>query len=131
KLGAWETPMRLNDTTRTYFARLASMIPPAEASRYNALLDPQRAGSVQQYLAEHDPTHYSMLRTSVVPTMLKAGVGPNVIPSEAEATIDIRALPDENIPRFYETMQRIIGDPAIAIVPLPATRPASPASRLD
>jgi hypothetical protein len=72
-----------------------------------------------------------MLRTSVVPTMLKAGVGPNVIPSEAEATIDIRALPDENIPRFYEAMRRVIDDPAIAIVPLPVTRPPSPASRLD
>ena len=47
-----------------------------------------------------------MLRTSVVPTMLKAGVGPNVIPSEAEATLDIRALPDENIPAFYEEMKR-------------------------
>ena len=42
-----------------------------------------------------------MLRTSVVPTMLKAGVGPNVIPSEAEATIDVRALPDEDIDRFF------------------------------
>ena len=42
-----------------------------------------------------------MLRTSVVPTMLKAGVGANVIPSEAEATLDIRALPGEDIDRFY------------------------------
>jgi acetylornithine deacetylase/succinyl-diaminopimelate desuccinylase-like protein len=131
KLGAWETPMRLNDTTRAYFGKLAAMSPPAQAARYRALLDPQQAGTVQKYLAEFEPGHYSMLRTSVVPTMLKAGVGPNVIPSEAEATIDIRALPDENIPRFYETMQRVIGDPAIAIVPMPATRPPSPASRLD
>lgn len=131
KIGAWETPMRLNDTTRTYFGKLASMSSPAEAARYKALLDPQRAGAVQRYLAEHEPSHYSMLRTSVVPTMLKAGVGPNVIPSEAEATLDIRALPDENIPRFYESMQRVIADPAITIVPLPVTRPASPASRLD
>jgi acetylornithine deacetylase/succinyl-diaminopimelate desuccinylase-like protein len=131
KLGTWETPMRLNDTTRTYFGKLASMSPPEQAARYRALLDPQRAGAVQKYLAEFEPGHYSMLRTSVVPTMLKAGVGPNVIPSEAEATLDIRALPDENIPRFYESMQRVIGDPAITIVPLPATRPASPASRLD
>ena len=72
-----------------------------------------------------------MLRTSVVPTMLKAGVGPNVIPSEAEATLDIRALPDEDITKFYEEMKRVIGDPAVKIVPLPATRPPSPASRLD
>ena len=131
KLGTWETPMRLNETTRTSVEKLASMSPPEEAARYRALLDPQRAGAVQRYLAEHEPGHYSMLRTSVVPTMLRAGVGPNVIPSEAEATVDIRALPDENIPKFYESMQRIIGDPSIAIVPLPATRPASPASRLD
>jgi acetylornithine deacetylase/succinyl-diaminopimelate desuccinylase-like protein len=123
--------MRLNDTTRTYFGKLASVSSPEQAARYRTLLDPQRAGTVQKYLAEFEPGHYSMLRTSVVPTMLKAGVGPNVIPSEAEATLDIRALPDENIPRFYEAMQRVIGDPAITIVPLPATRPASPASRLD
>ena len=72
-----------------------------------------------------------MLRTSVVPTMLKAGTGPNVIPSEAEATLDIRALPDENITTFYAEMQKVIHDPAVKIVPLPATRPFSPASRLD
>ena len=72
-----------------------------------------------------------MLRTSVVPTMLKAGVGPNVIPSEAEATLDIRALPDEDIDRFYAEMAKVIADPAVKIVPLPQTRPPSPASRLD
>ena len=35
KVGTWETPMRLNDTTRTYFERLASISPPSEAARYN------------------------------------------------------------------------------------------------
>ena len=72
-----------------------------------------------------------MLRTSVVPTMLKAGVGANVIPSEAEATLDIRALPDEDIDAFYAQMAGVIGDPAVKIVPIPQTRPRSPASRLD
>jgi acetylornithine deacetylase/succinyl-diaminopimelate desuccinylase-like protein len=86
---------------------------------------------VQRYLAENEPYHYSMLRTSVVPTMLKAGVGINVIPSEAEATLDIRALPGEDLPKFYAEMQRIIDDPAVKVVPLPAARPPSPASRLD
>ena len=57
--------------------------------------------AAQQYLRENDPGRWSMLHTSVVPTMMKAGVGLNVIPSEAEAVLDIRALPDENIPAFY------------------------------
>jgi len=77
------------------------------------------------------PGLYSMLRTSVVPTMLKAGVGLNVIPSEAEATLDIRAVPGENLDDFFTQMGRVINDPAVKIVPLPRMRPPSPAARLD
>src|SRR4051812_30135918 len=131
KVGRWETPMRLNDPTRAYFEKLAAAGSPEQAARYKALLTPASAAGAQQYLRQHSPAEYSMLRTSVVPTMLKAGVGPNVIPSEAEATVDIRALPDEDISKFYEEMKRVIADPAVTVVPLPATRPASPASRLD
>ena len=131
KVGTWQTPMRLNDTTRTYFEKLATISPPEKAARYNALLNPATAEAAQRYLAANEPQAYSMLRTSVVPTMLKAGVGANVIPSEAEATLDIRALPDENIEKFYAMMAKIINDPQVKIEPLPATRPSSPASRLD
>src|SRR5438046_4950433 len=131
KIGAWETPMHLNETTRTYFERLASISPPDKAARYRALLDPQRAKQMQRYLAENEPSMYSMLRTSVVPTMLKAGVGTNVIPSEAEATLDIRALPGADINEFYDEMKRVINDPAVKVVPIPSTRPEAPSSRLD
>jgi acetylornithine deacetylase/succinyl-diaminopimelate desuccinylase-like protein len=66
----------------------------------------------------------------VVPTILKAGVGANVIPSQAEATLDIRALPDEDVKAFYAQLTKVIGDPAVRVEPIPATRPASPASKL-
>jgi acetylornithine deacetylase/succinyl-diaminopimelate desuccinylase-like protein len=131
KVGRWQTPMRLNDTTRTYFEKLATISPPDKAARYNALLNPRTADAAQRYLAEHEPQAYSMLRTSVVPTMMKAGVGANVIPSEAEATLDIRALPDEDVTKFYAEMGKIINDPEVKIAPMVATRPPSPASRLD
>ncbi len=131
KAARWEPPMRLNDTTRTYFEKLATISPPEAAARYKDLLNPQRTAAAQRYLAEKEPSRYSMLRTSIVPTMLKAGVGPNVIPSEAEATLDIRALPDEDVTKFYAELQKVIGDPTVKIVPLPMTRPQSPASRLD
>jgi acetylornithine deacetylase/succinyl-diaminopimelate desuccinylase-like protein len=131
KLGAWETPMHLNETTRVYLQRLAGMSSPDKAARYRALLNPQTANQVQRYLAESEPVLYSMLRTSVVPTMMKAGVGANVIPSEAEATLDIRALPGEDINEFYDEIRRVIGDPAVKVVPIPNTRPEAPASGLD
>src|SRR6185295_11238758 len=107
---------------RTYFERMAAISPPQKASVYRTLIDPKAAPAAveraQQYLRENEPPMYSMLRTSVVPTMLKAGVGANVIPSEAEATLDIRALPGEDIGTFYQQMAEVIGDPTVKIVPV-------------
>src|SRR5262249_18356029 len=42
-----------------------------------------------------------------------------------------RALPGEDINEFYDEMRRVIGDPAVKVVPMPATRPEAPSSRLD
>lgn len=132
KLGAWETPIRLNETTKAYFEKLAAVSTPENASRYRGLLDPARSSTIARYLAEHEPGRHTMLRTSVVPTILKAGFRMNVIPSEAEATIDVRALPDEDMTKFYEEMRRIVADPAVKIEPLTdGARPVAPVSRLD
>jgi acetylornithine deacetylase/succinyl-diaminopimelate desuccinylase-like protein len=73
-----------------------------------------------------------MLHTTVVPTVLKGGFKSNVIPSEAEAEIDIRALPDENMSDFMNQMNRIVNDPSVSILPpdLTDSMPAAPASSL-
>ena len=131
KLAAWQPPMRLNDTTREYFERLATISPPEQAARYNHLADPKQRPRIERYFAQHEPHHYSILRTSVVPTILKAGFRMNVIPSEAEATIDIRALPDENIDDFFAQLLGVINDPAIEIAPLLNYRHPAPPSRMD
>jgi acetylornithine deacetylase/succinyl-diaminopimelate desuccinylase-like protein len=73
-----------------------------------------------------------MLHTSISPNIFKAGYQINVIPSEAEATLDIRALPDENIAAFYDTMRKVINDPSIELVPETINqRPGAAPSRLD
>jgi acetylornithine deacetylase/succinyl-diaminopimelate desuccinylase-like protein len=132
KVGTWQPPMRLNETTRTYFDKLAAISKPEKAERYRGLTDPARSMAIQRYLAEYEPQRDTMLRTSVVPTILKAGFRVNVIPSEAEATLDIRALPDEDIPTFLVEMQRVIGDPAVKIERIVGDeRPVGVPSRLD
>src|SRR5215212_9962975 len=68
KVGRWETPMRLNATTRAYFEKMATISTPEHASIYKALLNPTAAAEAQRFLREHSPGEYSMLRTSVVPT---------------------------------------------------------------
>jgi acetylornithine deacetylase/succinyl-diaminopimelate desuccinylase-like protein len=132
KIALWDPPMRLNETTRTYFQMRAKLGTPEEAARYNGLVDQQKAAAAREYLAVHEPMHYSMLHTSISPDIISGGFQVNVIPSEAEATLDIRALPDENMPAFYEQMRRVINDPAVTLVPNVANqRPGAPATRID
>jgi acetylornithine deacetylase/succinyl-diaminopimelate desuccinylase-like protein len=132
KIDSFTMPMRLNETTRTYFERLAAISPPEKAARYRGLLGAQPSQDIQNYLAVNEPERSSMIRTSVVPTILKAGVGPNVIPSVAEATFDVRALPDEDIPKFFEDLKRVVNDPEVKIEPITVNlRPVAPSSRLD
>jgi acetylornithine deacetylase/succinyl-diaminopimelate desuccinylase-like protein len=132
KIAMWDPPMRLNDTTRTYFEKMSTIARPEEAARFRGLLDPQKAPAIREYLAENEPGLYSMLHTSVSPNIVKAGYQINVIPSEAEATLDIRALPGEDMDAFYALMGKVINDPAVKIVPenRNARPPAAP-SRLD
>src|SRR5665213_3789693 len=132
RIALWDPPMRLNDTTRTYFEKLATLGTPAEAARYNGLFNPVKAAASREYLAEHDPSKYSMLHTSISPDIISGGFQINVIPSQAEATLDIRALPDENMPAFFALMRKMIDDPTVELIPESKNqRPAAPPSRID
>ena len=128
KLGTWETPMRLNDTTREFFARLATISPAKDADLFRSLERPATQTELHQRL----PQFYSMLHTTVVPTVLKAGFKSNVIPPEAEAELDIRALPDEDMAAFYAQMKKIVDDPTVTIMPpdLTDNMPSAPPSSL-
>lgn len=132
KATRWMPPMRMNDTTRAYFERLATISTPEEAARYNGILNPEKNTPIQEYFADNEPGHSSMLRTSISPNMFRAGYRVNVIPSEAEATLDVRALPDEDIPAFVEQVRKVINDPQVEVVrEARDTRPVAAPSRLD
>jgi len=131
KMGEWQTEMRLNDTTRAYFERLATMSEPEDAWRYRNIDNPEETEAIQQYFLENYPYHYSVLRTSVVPTIIQGGFRKNVIPSEASAVLDIRMLPDEDVDAFYDMMREIIDDSNVEIVPEAIYRPESPPSPVD
>ena len=132
KVGNWQAPMRLNETTRAFFSRLAKISPADEAYLYSRLEDPANSGMIQEKIRTGNGTYNSMLRTSIVPTIIKGGFRSNVIPGDAEATLDVRAVPDEDIDALAETLRKLINDPAVEVVPPPARgRPATPPSKLE
>jgi acetylornithine deacetylase/succinyl-diaminopimelate desuccinylase-like protein len=134
--GKWRVPMRLNETTRSFFTRMAEISPETEAARYRALLDPQSPAALaaDAWFADHEPGYSSMMRTSISPTMIEAGYRINVIPSEAKATLDVRMLPDENPDQFLAALTRVINDPAVVaryINDPGLTRPPGKPARLE
>ena len=132
KVGSLQMPMRLNQTTRTFFERLAAISSPEEARIYRELLNPEHSESAQEKIRATNIAYNSMLRTSIVPTIIKGGFRSNVIPGDAEATLDVRALPDEDIDAMVAMLKKLIDDPAVEVVPpTDRARPATPPSDIE
>src|SRR5580765_8125695 len=134
KVGDWRPEIRFNETTGSYFRKLASVSPPEVAKIYRDVLstDPKVRKAADDWLLENEPRHSSMLRTSVSPNIFTAGYRSNVIPSEAKATLDVRALPDENPAKFLALVKQVVNDPAVDVrFTGESIRPAGPDARLD
>jgi len=131
RVGRYRPPLQLTDTTRTFFQRLASISPPDEADVFRRVLDPKtRAGAIPA-LRAIDPLYDSMLRSSISPTRLDAGFRYNVIPGEAEATLDVRLMQSDDLASFTETVREVIDDPRVEVISRDGGRPKGPPSPLD
>ena len=117
RIGSWKPPLRLNETTASYFKQLASTADAETAKRYRDLLnpDPTVHDPVEDWMLVNEPTHWSMTHTSLVPTIMTTGFRYNVIPSEAKATIDVRLHPDENQDAFLEQVRKVVNDPKVEV----------------
>jgi acetylornithine deacetylase/succinyl-diaminopimelate desuccinylase-like protein len=134
KIAAWTPPMRLNETTAAYFKRLATVSSPEDAARYRALLspDPKISGPADAYMRKNEPRHWSMLRTSLSPTIITGGYRTNVIPSEGTATIDTRLAPEEDAMKFLELVKQAVDDPQVEVTyGARDTRPPTAPMKLD
>jgi acetylornithine deacetylase/succinyl-diaminopimelate desuccinylase-like protein len=133
-LADWKPPIRLNDTTGTYFDRLAQISsgPAAQAYRDILSVDSKKVDAADEYFLDNEPRHASMIRTSISPNIFNGGYRSNVIPSEAKATLDVRALPDEDPAKFLEAVRNVVNDPAVKVeYSGQASRPATPVGGLD
>src|SRR3990167_4201909 len=86
---------------------------------------------VEETIRRTNVYYNSMLRTSISPNIIQGGFRFNVVPAEAEATLDVRALPDENLAAFMDELRRVIDDPAVELSLAQSFWPATPPSPLD
>jgi len=131
RLADSEQPVRLNPTTRRYLAEIARL-PDYRwlAPLLVRLESADSAVAAANLIRSRDLELEAQLRTSVVPTILRAGVKVNVIPNTAEALVDVRRLPDESREEVMLRFRGIVNDSAVEISPaggqeMPATEPTS------
>lgn len=117
KVATWTPPLRINETTGAYFKRLSTMVPADVAKIYRDILspDPKVSTPASDWLLENQPNHWSMVHTSLVPTIVGGGFRYNVIPSEAKATVDVRLHPDEDQSAFLDQVRKVINDPNVEV----------------
>jgi acetylornithine deacetylase/succinyl-diaminopimelate desuccinylase-like protein len=113
----WKPPISFNETTAAYFKRLASISDAAAAERYRAILstDPKVQDAADEYFLDNEPRHASTIRSSISPTMIQAGYRTNVIPSEVQATLDVRMMPDQDPAAFLEMVKKVVNDPTVEV----------------
>ncbi len=116
-ISEWQAPIRLNETTLSYFQKMAEISTPEEAAVYRAVLKPgtKEADDALTWLRKNQPSQASMLHTSVSPNMFNGGYRSNVIPSEAKATLDVRVIPQEDSELTLTALRKLVNDPAVTL----------------
>ena len=129
RLSKFDFPVKLNETTRTYFQKM-SRIENGQAARdmetvAMAVHSPDPA-SVRRLAAT--PYYNALMRTTCVATELTAGHAENALPQRARAVVNCRMLPDDSAALVQQTLERVVADAKITITPLqkPSSSPASP-----
>jgi acetylornithine deacetylase/succinyl-diaminopimelate desuccinylase-like protein len=132
KIGTFETPVQFNSVTRAYFDGLAKVEDEETSKWMRALEEPDRADHAARWISDADPVWNSMLRDTIAPTMLQAGIRPNVVPSEARGVVNIRLLPGNQLQPLLSKLQQAVNDPQIRFEtepnggqPAPSSSPSS------
>ena len=114
RLGKYDFPIRLDETTRAWFARAAPFEEPQTAADMKALAAGRAdAAAIARLTAK--PPYNAQMRTTCVATMLSGGHAPNALPQLARANVNCRVLPGEPIAEVTATLKRVLADDAIEV----------------
>jgi acetylornithine deacetylase/succinyl-diaminopimelate desuccinylase-like protein len=131
KIGTYEAPVQFNTVSHAYFEGLAQAEDPETAKWMRSLDTADRGEHAARYLSNTNPFWNAVLRDTVSPTMLQAGIRANVIPAEARGVINIRLLPGNQTEPLLGKLRALVNDPQIRFEVEPSDEETAPSSSLD
>jgi len=114
RLGDRQPPVHFCDSFRGFITGIASAQSPEVAKSIMAILAHEETADTAIDALPMDELLKqelrAMTRNTIAPTILQAGSQINVIPSEAEVSLDARILPDWTTEMFLEEIRAIFGE---------------------
>lgn len=131
KVGAYSPPVHFTSIVRRYFEGLAPLEDDEIGKWIRSMETSDRGEHAQRVVAEANPLWNSIMRDTIAPTVVNAGVANNVIPAEARANLNVRLLPGDTINTVVNDLNKLINDPAVKLEVQPNAGLAAPPSSLE
>ncbi len=119
RLSKFTFPMKLNETTRAFFERMAQFEGEQVAADIRAALAERPDPSTLSFVRlAANPVYNAQLRTTCVATMLEGGHAVNALPQLARAKVNCRIMPGEPVAEVQATLERVLADDQISVTQL-------------
>ncbi len=124
RLSRFEPPVRVTDTTQAFFRALGKSASGRRADIYRDVRKSVKDPMIRAALTAN-PAFNAILRNTIAITMLKAAPQTNIIPSVAEARLDVRLLPGEDPGEFLKTLKEVVERTGVTVEPIGRFREAT------
>jgi acetylornithine deacetylase/succinyl-diaminopimelate desuccinylase-like protein len=114
RIGQYEFPIELNETTRTFFERMADIEGGSKGADFRAIAKQPPDAQALARVTE-DPSYNSIMRTTCVATMLDGGHAPNGLPQRAGANVNCRILPSHPQEEVRGVLEKVVADPGVHV----------------
>jgi acetylornithine deacetylase/succinyl-diaminopimelate desuccinylase-like protein len=131
KIGNYSAPVHFTSIVKRYFEGLAPLEDDEMGKWIRSMDTADRGEHAQRVISEASPLWNSMLRDTIAPTVLAAGVANNVIPAEARANLNVRLLPGDTIDVLLNELKKLVNDPQVRLEVQPNAGLAAPPSSLE
>jgi acetylornithine deacetylase/succinyl-diaminopimelate desuccinylase-like protein len=116
---------------RRYFEGIAPLEDDEIGKWIRSMDTPDRGEHAQRVVSDASPLWNAMLRDTITPTVLSAGIANNVIPAEARANLNVRLLPGDPINTVLNDLNKLVNDPVVKLEVQPNAGLAAPPSSLE
>ena len=119
RLSKFSFPLKLNETTRAYFERMAPFENERTAADMRSVLSEKPDPAAMSFVRlASNPVFNAQLHTTCVATMLEGGHAVNALPQLASARVNCRIMPGEPVEEVRATLERVLADDQITVTQL-------------